>query len=142
MQDRGGIVTFNVLDYRGAVVPHAIVEQRARAAGVSLRTGCFCNPGAGEAALGLDADVVGRCFHTAKAGVDGFDDDRFFACVREARPGSAVGAVRYSLGMANNETDVRRAVDVIASFVDGRHPERNEGSILRRLDPSSLRSSG
>jgi selenocysteine lyase/cysteine desulfurase len=118
MQDRGGIVTFNVLDARGAVVPYELVEQRARAAGVSLRTGCFCNPGASEAALGLDADVVGRCFRAANAGGDGFDDDRFFTCLREARPGNAVGAVRYSLGMANNDADVERAVDVVASFVD------------------------
>jgi len=118
MHDRGGIVAFNVVDHRAAIVPYELVEQRARSAGVSLRTGCFCNPGAGEAALGLDPDVVARCFRAAKAGVHGFDDARFFACLLAARPGSAVGAVRFSLGMANNEIDVKRAVDVVASFVE------------------------
>lgn len=119
MHDRGGIVTFNVLNRRGAVVPYAIVEQRARAAGISLRTGCFCNPGAGETALKLDAAVVARCFGSAAAvAPHGFSDDRFFACLLAERPDTAVGAVRYSLGLANNESDVQRAVDVIASFTD------------------------
>lgn len=30
----------------------------------------------------------------------------------------AVGAVRASLGMANNESDVRRALAVVASFAE------------------------
>jgi selenocysteine lyase/cysteine desulfurase len=30
----------------------------------------------------------------------------------------AVGAMRASFGMANNDADVRRAIDVIESFID------------------------
>jgi selenocysteine lyase/cysteine desulfurase len=41
---RGGTVTFNFLDLDGHVVDERAVGRDARAAGISLRTGCFCNP--------------------------------------------------------------------------------------------------
>jgi selenocysteine lyase/cysteine desulfurase len=52
-QARGGTVAFNLLDPRGAVVDERVVARDASAAGISVRTGCFCNPGAGERAFGL-----------------------------------------------------------------------------------------
>lgn len=56
----GAVVTFNVLDARGAIVPHEVVEAMAREARVSVRGGCFCNPGAAEACdLGHVASVHG-----------------------------------------------------------------------------------
>jgi selenocysteine lyase/cysteine desulfurase len=101
--DRGGAVAFNV---RG--VPYWIVEKVARAAGVSLRGGCFCNPGASEAAFGLDPDSLSTCLETL--GAD-FTVERFSACT-----GTAVGALRASVGLANNEEDIDRALEVIAGF--------------------------
>jgi selenocysteine lyase/cysteine desulfurase len=103
MTARGGTVAFNVED-----VPYWIVEQHAREAGVSLRGGCFCNPGASEAAFGLDAPRIAPCLDDL--GAD-FSVERFSACTN-----TAVGAVRASFGMATNESDVRRALDVIAAF--------------------------
>ena len=50
---RGGTVAFNFLDPRGQVVDERVVARDASAAGISLRTGCFCNPGAGEHAFRL-----------------------------------------------------------------------------------------
>jgi selenocysteine lyase/cysteine desulfurase len=100
---RGGTVAFNV---RG--VPYWEVEVRAQQCGVSLRGGCFCNPGASEAAFGLDAENVAQCLGTLGAE---FTAARFSECA-----GTAVGAVRASLGLANNERDVRRALDIVASF--------------------------
>lgn len=101
--DRGSIVTFNV-----AGVPYWDVEERARLANVSLRGGCFCNPGASEAAFGLDGAQIAACFNTL--GTD-FTVQRFASCVD--RP---VGAVRVSFGLANNREDVARVLDVVASF--------------------------
>ena len=105
---RGGAVTFNVCDDAGVVIPYATVETVARESDVSVRGGCFCNPGASEVALGLDRASMERCFEAAG---DSFTVDRFAACVE-----SAVGAVRVSIGLANNVDDIRKAVDVIASF--------------------------
>ena len=58
--DRGAVVTFNALDAFGAIVPHERLEQAARDVRVSVRGGCFCNPGAAEACgLGAGALVTG-----------------------------------------------------------------------------------
>ena len=108
MIERGGTVSFNVCDESGQPVPYAAVEARARAAGVALRGGCFCNPGAAEAALELDATRLIACLDSSG---DDFSLTRLAACV-----GGAVGAVRVSLGLASNLADVERAVAVVASF--------------------------
>ncbi|HXA18351.1 MAG TPA: aminotransferase class V-fold PLP-dependent enzyme [Thermoanaerobaculia bacterium] len=106
--DRGGAVAFNVCGRDGSPIPYSQVEARARRAGVSLRGGCFCNPGASEAAFGLDATRIAACFDSLG---EGFTAERFAACSN-----TAVGAVRASVGLANNADDIRRAVGVVASF--------------------------
>lgn len=51
MHDRGGNVAFNLCDRDGNVIPFRDVELRATEANIAVRGGCFCNPGAAEAAL-------------------------------------------------------------------------------------------
>jgi selenocysteine lyase/cysteine desulfurase len=45
-RDRGGVVAFNLLDPGGRIVDEHAVARDTAAAGISIRTGCFCNPGA------------------------------------------------------------------------------------------------
>jgi selenocysteine lyase/cysteine desulfurase len=112
-EERGGTVTFNVLDARGAVVPFAAVEARARASRVSVRGGCFCNPGASEAAFGFPAAETARCLaRTARAG---WSLQRFARCLH----GRAVGAVRASVGIPTTAADVDRLVAVVEGMRDG-----------------------
>jgi len=106
--DRGGTVTFNLCDARGEPIPYTAVEARARNSGVALRGGCFCNPGAAEAAFGLPATALAACL--ASSGQE-FSLSRLAGCL-----GSAVGAVRLSLGLASNRADLERAVAAVASF--------------------------
>ena len=78
-----------------------------------MRTGCFCNPGAGEAAHGLRADHLRRWF----------DDDRpvEFDELRDglaAHDGRVVSAIRISLGLATNFADVYRFVGFLQRFTD------------------------
>jgi molybdenum cofactor sulfurtransferase len=96
---RGGTLAFNLFDAEGRVVDHALVERRAAESGISLRTGCFCNPGAGEAALGLSREELERCFAEAGGPVTYTDLRR---CVDPHES----GAVRVSLGLASNFADV------------------------------------
>jgi selenocysteine lyase/cysteine desulfurase len=113
---RGSGVAFNVVARDGTVVPYWIVEERARANGVAVRAGCFCNPGAAEAAFGFDAATAADCLRAAGEG-GAFTVQRFAACMNERSP-VAVGAIRASLGLANNEVDVRRAIAVVESFLE------------------------
>ncbi len=109
---RGGTVAFNVLDAAGHPVSYALVEDHASRAGVSVRGGCFCNPGAGERAFDLPADEAARCF---RATAEGFTLERFAACIGA---GIAVGAVRASVGMASNADDIRRLGAVIETIAE------------------------
>lgn len=108
LEQRGGTVAFNLQDSSGRLVDHRIVEQRANASGISLRTGCFCNPGAGEMALSLSKDDLEGCLlHGSRR----MTVDHFRQCIN----GKGSGAVRVSLGLASNALDV----DVLIEFVRG-----------------------
>lgn len=96
---RGGTVAFNL-----AGQTYAQFEAAARAEGIAVRGGCFCNPGASEAAFGLSGDDL-RCLDELG---DGFTVDRFAACT-----GKQLGAIRVSFGMANTIGDVDRVVELL-----------------------------
>ena len=111
--DRGATVAFNIRGRDRAVVPFASVVDRARECGVSLRGGCFCNPGASEAAFDFPTQRSGDCLRSAAE--HGFSIERFSECLG---PDIPVGAVRASLGIATNRRDIDRAVAVVASFTN------------------------
>src|SRR5690606_23061006 len=90
---RGATIAFNLLDPRGEVIDFRAVEQRASDAGISLRTGYFCNPGAAEFALDHQDAKVRECAGTFTP--DSFNLWRFAECLQD-RP---VGAVRASFGI-------------------------------------------
>ncbi|MEO8360595.1 MAG: aminotransferase class V-fold PLP-dependent enzyme [Vicinamibacteria bacterium] len=110
MAQRGGAVAFNLRDAAGKPISYSVVEDRALTARVAVRGGCFCNPGAAEAAFAFDADRTRRCLE--RLGSD-FSVPTFRECM-----GVEVGAVRLSPGLANNEADVDRALAVVASFLE------------------------
>lgn len=109
---RGGTVAFNVLDGDGRVVPYGVVERAASARNISLRGGCFCNPGAAEVAFAMPPDEAQDCFRSMPRGT--FTLDRFAACLGSE---VAVGAMRASLGIASNEEDLERLRTFLASLV-------------------------
>jgi selenocysteine lyase/cysteine desulfurase len=83
--DRGAIVTFNALDAAGRIVRFDRVETRARDARVSIRGGCFCNPGAAErAGLGFGSPNPGALRASFGAASTTRDADRLTEVVEEA----------------------------------------------------------
>lgn len=108
----GSAVAFNVLDACGRVRPYGAVEAAAREAGISVRGGCFCNPGAAEAAFGADPAQLARCLHDL--GVR-FSPRRLSQC-----SGHAIGAVRASVGLASDRRDVARLIDCLQRFSSSR----------------------
>ncbi len=109
---RGGTLTFNFYRDDGTVIDHQLVDVRASQEGIALRTGCFCNPGAGEVALGLSETELTRCFSDAG---DRMTRDDFIRCI-DAESG---GAVRVSFGLASNFDDARRFVAFAREFLTG-----------------------
>jgi selenocysteine lyase/cysteine desulfurase len=101
-EHRGGTLTFNVYDAAGHFIDHPLIERRANQRGISLRTGCFCNPGAGELALGLSKDELIHCMRDAGDEVAHVTYDEFRRCIDD----KSTGAVRVSLGWASTFADV------------------------------------
>ena len=110
-EGRGATVAFNIHDAMGAMIEHTEVETRAAERGISLRTGCFCNPGAGEVALGLSAGELERCF--TKSGNRMTKED----LGRCLEGGKSPGAVRVSLGLASTFADVHAFVRFAGRFL-------------------------
>ena len=107
--DRGATIALNLYDAAGHFIDHRTVERRANEAGISLRTGCFCNPGGGEVALGLSADELSTCFVNA---ADRLALDEFRRCIDD----KSTGAVRVSLGLVTTFADVYRFVAFVAGL--------------------------
>jgi selenocysteine lyase/cysteine desulfurase len=108
---RGGTVAFNVLDRFGHVIRYQRVEAAALARGVSVRGGCFCNPGAAERAFRFPAAATAVCLDRARR--EGFSVESFGDCLGGE---VAVGAIRASLGLASNEADIARLIEVITGL--------------------------
>ena len=108
--DRGGTITLTFRDASGAFIDHQVIETKASERGISIRSGCFCNPGAGELALGLSSDDMKACFARSPERMT-YDD--FRRCV----DGRSSGAVRVSLGLASNFADVHAFLDFARGFL-------------------------
>lgn len=100
-EERGGAVTVNFFDEKGRGIDHRFIEEKANAVNISLRTGCFCNPGAGEIALGISRMELAACFaqpvHEERLTLDDF---------RLCIDGKSSGAVRISVGLVSNFADI------------------------------------
>jgi selenocysteine lyase/cysteine desulfurase len=98
-RDRGGTVAFNLVDPSGRVIDERAVAEATAAAGISIRTGCFCNPGASEGA----SELTTRAWRlAARARIQTIDQYVEFLGLPSG------GAVRASLGLVSNIDDVER----------------------------------
>lgn len=110
---RGATIALNFFDAQGQPIDHRRVEQLANQARISLRTGCFCNPGAGEIALGLERMELAACFNQP-----GHEQRLTLEDFRLCIDGKASGAVRVSLGLVSNYDDVEAFIRFAARFLE------------------------
>jgi selenocysteine lyase/cysteine desulfurase len=106
---RGATIAFNFLHPDGSVVDERYVDRVAGKHNISLRTGCFCNPGAGEVAFSISREtLVGGEFGR------GMILDDYMHTIGLA----SGGAIRASLGLASNLADITRFMEFAGKFVD------------------------
>lgn len=111
---RGGTVSFTLLDPDGTAFDVDVAGALASKAGISLRTGgCFCNPGAGESAFGLEPADVKAVLDSFAAGGEASVRDEMFK-----RHG--IHVLRVSFGWASNFADAQALVEFLRGFVDRR----------------------
>ncbi len=111
---RGATIALHLLAPDGAPYDVPAVEQQASSAHISLRTGCFCNPGDGEVAHGITRDDMALCFVGTAAPVT------FESCTETLRAsiGKAPNTMRISLGLASNFADAYAFVVFAEGFRD------------------------
>jgi selenocysteine lyase/cysteine desulfurase len=111
---RGATVAFNFLDPDGRIIDERVVSRDSSAHGISLRTGCFCNPGAGEAAFGIMKSDLTRSIlrnpHTI---------DEYLSLL--GLP--SAGAIRVSFGIASNLGDLERFLRFAEGTYRDRYPD-------------------
>jgi selenocysteine lyase/cysteine desulfurase len=108
-QRRGATIAFNFRHPDGRVVDERYVDRVAGQHDISLRTGCFCNPGAGEVAFTISREtLVGGEFG------EGMTLDDYVRAI--GLPSG--GAIRASLGLASNFDDLLRFQEFAKEFID------------------------
>ena len=107
---RGATVTVNFFDPAGALIDSQLVEQHANAAGISLRAGCHCNPGAREIALDFSEAELTASFRDK----DHLSYEQFIQVIS----GKTTGAARASLGLASTFADVYKFWEFAQGYRD------------------------
>lgn len=138
---QGPVVTFNILSAEGLLISHIDVMADAAKAGIHLRAGMHCNPGAASSKLGLPPEAIAQLAKDPSTQGCGFGP-AFVKCPASAvhqifddscgqlhtgklpetpRLGAEqlldmpLGSVRVSLGYLSTFEDVERLVNFIAT---------------------------
>jgi selenocysteine lyase/cysteine desulfurase len=113
MVARGGTIAFSLDDPEGARLDYRKVEALANRENISLRTGCFCNPGTGEIVHNLTRDEMAQAFNRPEPmSFESFYD--WSSREYERAPST----IRISVGIATNFADIYRFMNFLAGFVD------------------------
>lgn len=113
MKHRGGTIAMVFQHADGRFRNVHEVEKQANALGISIRTGCFCNPGAMEMKFGLTKDVVNHALQQRVR--------RGFILKPEyvlALGDNVAEALRVSFGIASNFRDAFVFLRFAASFAE------------------------
>lgn len=109
-EGRGGTVAMNFFDPDGNLVHPKDIEREAAKEMISLRTGCHCNPGAGETALHISEERMADLFQAKEQ----MSLERFLHVADAMKE----GAVRASLGIVSNHEDIRAFLRFAERFLD------------------------
>lgn len=153
---QGPVVAFNLQWADGSPVGFAEVGRRADEDGIQLRTGCFCNVGACQEALGLSSEDVKRnyalgrsCADTSSSsgkssGSSGSSDTSSSGGsngggdVFDIINGRPSGAVRVSMGFGSSREDC----DAMLSFLRRHFLDRSPRFLDSLLPPPRSGSAG
>jgi selenocysteine lyase/cysteine desulfurase len=114
MDRRGATIAFYVLDPEGAVLDVRRIEELAGAERISVRTGCFCNPGGGEVAHRISREEMAECFEEPEIPVTLDECQRII----EDATGKVPNTIRISLGLVSDFADVWRFMAFLERFRD------------------------
>jgi molybdenum cofactor sulfurtransferase len=109
-ENRGGTIAFNVCDPSGVILDCYAIQEEANQHGISMRSGCFCNPGVREIALGLTREDLVSVFSQK----DRLTYEQFLHLIDVRKQ----GALRVSIGLATNFSDVYHFLQFVQTMID------------------------
>lgn len=108
-KNRGGTIAMNFYNDKAHKYPAQDIEREANSLNISLRTGCFCNPGIDELEHDINATDLANIFNNIDNG-DHYDVHSLSDKLR--------GSVRISVGFITNVSDVIKFVSFARSFLN------------------------
>ena len=108
-KNTGGTVIVNFFDKNGSLYPFEQIEQKANAKLISIRSGCFCNPGIDEINNCLTTEELSNYF-TSRDNGDYHDMISFLNKMR--------GATRISVGIATGRKDIETFISFVRDLKD------------------------
>src|SRR5437764_6172382 len=127
-EKRGGTIAFNFFDPSGVILDCYAIQEDANQHGLSVRSGCFCNPGVRELALGLEREELASVFRHKER----MTYEQFLHIIEDRKQ----GALRVSVGLATNFSDVYHFLQFAQSYVCSSHiysslPQKCEHQAIR-----------
>lgn len=125
---RGGTIAFNFCDPTGAVLDCYAMQEQANRYNISVRSGCFCNPGVREIALGFVRKDLASSFRAKER----MTFEQFLHVIDNQKQ----GAVRVSIGLATNFADVYQFVRFLRTCIDQHGPLADKALQSQQRPPS------
>jgi selenocysteine lyase/cysteine desulfurase len=107
MEDRGYTVIMNFFDANGEKLDISIIEHAANRQNISIRMGCFCNPGIDEINNCITSEEL-SLFYSSRTDVH-YDKVHFLGKMR--------GAIRVSFGLMSNYSDCEKFIAFCRQFL-------------------------
>src|SRR5215204_815781 len=109
IEKRGGTIMMNFFDSNGDQYSYQCIQTAANERSISLRAGCFCNPGVDEITSHITAEELNMYFHS-RNNAD-YDDMTSFL-------GKLRGAIRVSVGIPTTKGDIERFILFATRFIN------------------------
>jgi molybdenum cofactor sulfurtransferase len=109
MERHGGSLVMTFFDQEGNKYAYEDIEKQTNAQRISIRSGCFCNPGVDEINSCISNDEFGNYFSS-------HNKDDYEAMLRQLK--RMRGGTRVSVGIATVARDLQRFIDFVQSLRD------------------------
>ncbi|MCK5520822.1 MAG: aminotransferase class V-fold PLP-dependent enzyme [Candidatus Marinimicrobia bacterium] len=109
---RGGNIAINLYDKDSKLIDFRFFEKMANEKLISIRTGCFCNPGASESHFGITKSEI---IDIMEKKSENFND--YLEIIRN-EDGKNAGGIRISFGVASNFDDAWKIYELIQSLLN------------------------
>ena len=113
-ENRGGTVILNFQDEKGKTFPFYWIEDKTNEKLISIRSGCFCNPGIDETNNCVTSEEMAQYYSSRKE--KSFDSSTQYLKYMSEQIGRMRGATRVSFGIATTTKDIEVFVDFVASL--------------------------